>query len=155
MNPLSFEEALEHICAEDERYDPDAYRFIRDALDYTIRLLDKPRAGQGRHVSGHELLDGIRHYALAEFGPMALRVLHTWGLRETGDFGEIVFHLVDLGVLGRTEEDRREDFSGGYDFDEAFGAPFRPVADATIEDHRPGRSAARPKPRGNQQGEPS
>ena len=130
MNPLSFEEAIEQICAEDSRYDAEAYRFVRDALDYTIRLLEKPKTGMGRHVSGQELLGGIRQYALSEYGPMTLRVLRTWGLRATEDFGEIIFNLVDLGVLGRTDEDNREDFAGGYEFEQAFAAPFRPASRA-------------------------
>ena len=126
MNPVSFEEAVENICAEDNRYAPEAYRFVREALDAAIRLYEKPRAGRERHVTGHELLEGIRRHALSEFGPMSFRVLTTWGLHRTDDFGDIVFNLVDRGVLGRTDKDRREDFSGGYDFSRAFKTPFQP-----------------------------
>ncbi len=127
MNPLSFEEAVERICVEDNRYAPEAYRFVREALDTAIRLYEKPRSGRERHVTGHELLEGIRRHALSEYGPMAFRVLTTWGLHRTDDFGEIVFNLVARGVLGRTDKDRREDFSGGYDFFHAFKTPFQPA----------------------------
>jgi uncharacterized repeat protein (TIGR04138 family) len=62
---------------------------------------------------------------MKEYGPMALSVLNHWGIQSTMDFGEVVFHLVDKGVLGKTEDDRREDFADGYSFDEAFRKPFR------------------------------
>ncbi len=153
MNPLSFEEAIEQICAADQRYDAEAYRFVRDALDFTIRLLEKPRTGASRHVSGRELLNGIRRYALSEYGPMSLRVLRTWGLHATEDFGEIIFNLVDLGVLGRTDEDRREDFANGYAFEQAFVAPFRPASGATSK-APPGDSTVHPPP-GRNKGDPT
>ena len=127
MRKLSFNEALTQILREDKRYDEQAYHFLREALDFTIKLLAKPAGGPGRHVSGAELLDGVRQYALQEFGPMAKTVLNRWGLRRCEDVGEIVFNLVGKGVLGKTEQDRKEDFAGGYDFDTAFRVPFRPA----------------------------
>jgi uncharacterized repeat protein (TIGR04138 family) len=72
------------------------------------------------------LLGGIREYALEQFGPMAYTVLDRWGIKKCEDFGDIVFLLVDYGVLGKTEHDRREDFAGGYDFKDAFVRPFEP-----------------------------
>ncbi len=96
---------------------------MRAGLDYTVRRLDKPR-----HVSGQELLDGLREFALEEFGPMAQTVLGGWGVRRTEDFGEIVFNLVEAGLLGKTDQDSRADFANGYDFDDAFRNPFRPSA---------------------------
>ena len=128
MKQVRFEEALEHILERDERYSADAYGFVREALDHAIELHEKPRKGAARHVSGQELLAGIRDYALREFGPMAMTVLHRWGVHRCEDFGEIVFNLVKEGVLGKTDEDSRADFRGGYDFDEAFRAPFRDSA---------------------------
>jgi uncharacterized repeat protein (TIGR04138 family) len=86
-----------------------------------VRCLEKPR-----HVSGQELLAGIREFALAEFGPMAKTVLNSWGITRTEDFGEIVFNMVEIGLLGRTDKDSREDFANGYDFEEAFRKPFLP-----------------------------
>jgi len=125
MKKVNFQEALLGILDRDPRYAEDAYHFLREALDFTIKLLEKPVEGPGRHVSGQELLEGIRQFTLKEFGPMALRVLNTWGIRRTDDFGEMVFNMVGAGILGKTDEDRREDFAGGYDFDAAFAKPFR------------------------------
>jgi uncharacterized repeat protein (TIGR04138 family) len=101
---------------------------VREALDHTIQSLSKPKTGPDRHVSGHELLDGIRVFACEQFGPLTKTVLNRWGIRETADFGEIVFNLVDKGILGKTDDDRREDFRNGYDFEEAFVHPFLPSA---------------------------
>ncbi len=126
MRETAFMEAIKRICDNDPRYDMEAYIFIREGLDYTIRMLQKPEKGPARHVSGQELMEGIRQYALTEFGPMALKVLNSWGIEKTDDFGEVVFNLVQSGELGKTEEDRREDFKGGYDFQEAFAKPFLP-----------------------------
>jgi len=143
MKHTDFNEALRNILGRDNRYAPDAYLFLREALDFTIKLLQKPDKGPARHVSGAELLDGIRQYALQEFGPLALRVLNHWGVKRCEDFGEIVFNLVEAGALGKTDEDRREDFAGGYDFERAFTVPFRPEAPAT-----PARRAARTTKKG-------
>jgi uncharacterized repeat protein (TIGR04138 family) len=130
MKQTDFHEALRKILEHDTRYAPDAYLFLREALDFTIKLLKKPDKGPTRHVSGAELLDGIRQFALQEYGPVTLRVLQHWGVRRCEDFGEIVFNLVESGALGKTEEDRREDFAGGYDFERVFAVPFRPEAPA-------------------------
>lgn len=127
MKKVNFQEALASILDRDPRYAEEAYHFVREALDFTIKMLDKPVEGPGRHVSGQELLEGIRQYALKEFGPMAIRVLHHWGIRKTDDFGEMVFNMVGAGILGKTDQDRKEDFHGGFDFDSAFAKPFRPA----------------------------
>ncbi len=127
MKKVNFTEALEQILRDDPRYDFQAYVFIREALDFTIKMLSKPVEGPGRHVSGAELLEGIRQYALQEFGPITKTVLNRWGITKCVDFGDLVFNLVEKGVLGKTDQDRKEDFSGGYDFDEAFRAPFKPA----------------------------
>lgn len=127
-NRESFEQALETVVREDPRYPAEAYVFVCEALDFTMRQLAKPAAGPARHVTGQELLEGIRQYALREFGPAAGLVMNHWRLTRCEDFGELVFNLVDRGLLGKTEQDRREDFAGGYDFDAAFRQPFRPAA---------------------------
>ncbi len=116
------EELLEPILKRDPRYTEQAYFFVRDALDHTVRQLEAPR-----HVSGKELLDGIRKYALGEYGPLTKRVLTEWGINECVDFGHIVFNLVNEGLLGKTDGDSIEDFMEGYDFAEAFEHPFRPT----------------------------
>lgn len=121
MKHPNTDELLQTVLARDPRYTPEAYAFVRAGLDYTVRRLEKPR-----HVSGQELLDGIREFALAEFGPMTHTVLNSWGIRRTEDVGEIVFNMVETGLLGKTDKDSRADFANGYDFDEAFRKPFRP-----------------------------
>jgi len=123
---MRFEEAVLRIVEEDPRFAPDAYQFVREALDDGTALFKKTAVGVGRHLSGGELLEAFRRRALSQFGPMSARVLKTWGVTRTEDVGDIVFHLVDIGVLGKTSDDRPEDFQNGYSFDEAFEAPFRP-----------------------------
>jgi len=127
MQKLNFAEAVDEIVRAEGRYDRDAYYFVREGLDFTIKMLKKDSRGAGRHVSGQELLDGLRRYALDQFGPMAKTVLAHWGVKHCEDFGEIVFCMVDKGILGKTEQDTREDFKSGYDFDEAFVKPYQPA----------------------------
>ncbi|HEX5131154.1 MAG TPA: Minf_1886 family protein [Candidatus Krumholzibacteria bacterium] len=106
MNPhLDFWEAVQRIRAGDPRYAPDAYAFVMESLDYTVRALD-----ERRHISGAELVDGLCRAARERFGMLAYTVLERWGLRSGSDIGEIVFQLVAVGVLSRREEDAREDF---------------------------------------------
>jgi len=115
-NPLNILEKLENIVEQDARYNLDAYSFVLEALNYTVRSLKK-----SRHVTGRELLEGIKQYAKAQFGPLAHTVLEHWGLKQTQDFGHIVFNLVEAKILSKTEEDSIEDFKNGYDFKEVFG----------------------------------
>ena len=91
------------------------------------------------------MLDGFRELALKEFGPLALTVLDTWGVRRCEDVGEMVFNLIGVGAFGSTAEDSKEDFAGGYDFAEAFRRPFLPSAGtpAAIPPPRKPRAAAR------------
>ena len=124
MKPSKLDEVLDQILEEDSRYAREAYGFLAEALESTMHFMKKPASGPERHVSGQELLDGIRQFALRQYGPMSKELLAYWGVRRCEDFGEIVFHLVDKGVLGKTEKDSRDDFKGGYDFDEAFAKPF-------------------------------
>ena len=133
MQTVSFEQIVDKIVSQDPRYHRDAYDFVREALDHTQKLIHKdPRTDQPkkeRHVSGQQLLAGIRDYALEQFGPMVPTVFEEWGVRRCEDFGEIVFNLVDNGngLFGKTEQDSRADFAGGYDFAEAFRKPFLPA----------------------------
>ncbi|MCX5693028.1 MAG: hypothetical protein NTX47_05025 [Candidatus Omnitrophica bacterium] len=107
--------ALLTILDKDKRYDSEAYSFIMASLGYTMKKLK--RKG---HVTGQELSDGVKDYCLEQFGPLARLVLEKWGIKSTNDFGEIVFNLINSGLLGKTEEDRKEDFHDRYDFKEAF-----------------------------------
>lgn len=126
MHELNFDLKVDQIVARDLRYRREAYAFVREALDFTQKLVTRENQKRIRHVTGQELLDGIRQFALKEFGPMAATVLEEWGITSCPDFGEIVFNMVDVGLLARTEEDRREDFQNGYDFTTAFRKPFLP-----------------------------
>lgn len=126
MQTPNLEDVLDEIVARDPRYDRAAYLFVREALEFTQKRVQRAAKGRLRHVTGQELLEGIRAYALEEFGPMAKLVLNEWGIHTCEDFGEIVFNMVDAQVLAKTDQDSREDFRDGYDFDEAFCQPFRP-----------------------------
>ncbi len=129
QNP-DFSEIVALICKEDPRFDRKAYDFVRLGLDHTVKELkkkDAARAERSRHVSGPELLDGLRVYALDQFGPLAKTVLNTWGVQQCRDFGAIVFNLIEYNVFSKTENDRREDFADRFDFDEAFVKPFQPA----------------------------
>lgn len=127
MQELTFDTTLDLILAKDTRYQRDAYHFVKDALDHTQKLVLRQNREQMRHVSGQELLNGIRDYALAQFGPMTKMVFEEWGIKRCEDFGEIVFNMVEIGLLGKTEKDSRADFANGYSFDEAFRKPFLPA----------------------------
>ena len=127
MQGINFDEMLDKIIARDPRYPREAYNFVREGLDHTQKMIGKlPKNDLPRHVSGRQLLDGIRDHALRQFGPMTITVLHEWGLRRCEDFGEIVFNMVENSLLAKTDSDTREDFKGGYTFEEAFRKPFLP-----------------------------
>lgn len=104
-------------------YPPAAYAFVQEGLRHTCdRLLqhDRDTLGIGHHVSGQELCMGLRDLAIERFGVLARTVLEVWHIRRTNDFGEIVFALVEAGLLRKTDEDAIEDFEDVFDFDEAF-----------------------------------
>jgi len=126
MKDVDFDEAIEQTAARDPRYHRNAYVFLREALTHTQKMAGKPGHDEIRHVSGQELLSGIRELALRQFGPMSLTVLDEWGVKRCEDFGEIVFNMIECGLLAKTEKDSRDDFKGGYDFQEAFREPFLP-----------------------------
>lgn len=125
---LDLETAIRRkIIDRDPRFELGAYIFLYEALAFTQKDLGrngKDLPPEGRHVSGAELLEGIRKYAADLFGPLAPMVFKSWGLRDSSDFGEIVFNLVEGGLLGKTDQDRREDFHGGFDLEHAFDGPY-------------------------------
>ena len=130
MQDLDFNEVVELIHKEDPRFDRKAYTFIRHGLDQTVKELRKKyseRAQRSQHVTGPELLDGLRVYALEQYGPLAKTVLNSWGITHCTDFGDLVFNLIEYNVFSKTENDRREDFSDIYTFDDAFVKPFLPA----------------------------
>jgi len=128
MQEINFDEMLDAIVERDPRFSREAYHFLREALDFTQKFISKENKGAIRHVTGQELLDGLRQFALHQFGPMTMTVLEEWGIRHCRDFGDIVFNMVESGLLAKTEKDTRDDFQAGYDFTEAFRKPFWPEA---------------------------
>lgn len=138
MEPVNLDKLIDEIVERDPRYHREAYLFVREALDYTQKNL--VRAGKEaarsetapelpggiRHVRGPELLDGIRAYGLQLYGPMTMLVFGEWGIQRCEDFGEIVFNMVESGLLAKTDQDTREDFKGGYEFSDAFRKPYLP-----------------------------
>ena len=111
----SFLSKIEKVIEENNQYKFEAYSFVMAGLHHTVSKLDKTR-----HVTGRELAEGIREYVLEQFGPLARTVLEYWGIRETLDFGKIVFALVEVGILRKQPEDKLEDFEKIYDFETAF-----------------------------------
>ncbi len=129
-----FDEAIDQVLERDARFDRAAYHFLRDALDFTLKVRRKASGAQASakpcsvkdHITGAQLLDGIRQHALKSYGPMVTTVFEYWGVRRTEDFGAMVFSLVEVGIFGKTETDTIEDFKNVYSFHDAFVAPFQP-----------------------------
>ncbi len=122
LNDILFE-----ICEQDPRYKDDAYEFVLEALSYTQKKLRR-----SRHVTGKELLEGIKELLIEKFGPLTLAVLQHWGIYTTEDFGHIVFNMVDKKVLSKTEEDNIESFKNVYDFETVFTKGYRDRLDKQI-----------------------
>lgn len=112
---FSFLESVDKIIEKDSRYDSQAYLFVMNALNFTVK-----KSGKRRHITGRELSEGIRLYAIEQFGSMARAVFEHWGVQNTQDFGNIVFNMIKAKLLSKTEEDSIEDFKDIYDFKEAF-----------------------------------
>ena len=122
----SFNEIVEQIIERDPRYGKEAYIFLKEALEFTIKQKKRGKTESGSHVNAEELLDGFRQLALKEFGPMAMTVLEYWGIGASRDVGQMVFNLIGAGVFGKKESDSLEDFDQALDFHIAFVAPFEP-----------------------------
>jgi uncharacterized repeat protein (TIGR04138 family) len=125
MSAGEFWVAVERIRAGDQRYARDAYAFVMDGLDHTVSALE-----ERRHVSGQELLEGLCVFARDRFGMLAFDVLNSWGITSGRDVGEIVFHLIDAGILSRQEEDAREDFDTPLDLKRALEDSYFDLTDA-------------------------
>ena len=134
MNFDHFSATVDTIIAADSRYERDAYLFVRDALEHTTKQKKQARAEMAaeHHVSGQQLLEGVRLYALQQFGPMVPTVFEHWRVRSCEDIGAIVFNLIEAREFGKSEQDTLEDFRRGYDFDDAFVKPFRPEAQTPV-----------------------
>ena len=110
-----FYEIVDSICLKDSRYKPDSYEFVMQALSFTQKKIDRDG-----HITGKELLEGIRELALEQFGPMAKTVITHWGISKTEDFGNIVFNMIEKSLLSKTEADSIGDFNAVFDFETAF-----------------------------------
>ncbi len=121
-------QALDELLQNDSRYDREAYLFLKEALEFTVKQKRKARSSDVAHVTPAELMDGVRLYALREFGPMVPTVLDYWGVRTCGDIGELVFNLIHAGIFGKNDNDTIEDFQNGFEFHAAFVEPFLPAA---------------------------
>jgi uncharacterized repeat protein (TIGR04138 family) len=132
MQALPYEHAIESIVKRDPRFNPGAYIFLKEALDFTLQQVNDANQGKPRHVSGAELLGGFRDLALQQFGPMAITLLSEWGIHSTADVGDMVFLLIEEQVFGKQESDSKEDFVDVYTFQQAFAEPFLPRATTTL-----------------------
>ena len=133
---LDQDHPLVELLRRDRRYHRDAYFFVFEALRYAqeqmgIGGMISPLASdpdEERHVTGQQLCEAIRQYAVQQYGMLAKNVLNEWGVRTTGDFGEIVFNLIEIGQMKKTESDRRQDFENVFDFDDGLQDAFVPIA---------------------------
>ena len=129
-------EAMRDLLAEDQRYKIEAYQFIREALQYAHENLgldveEEVKPGEKptpRHVTGQQLCEACRLYAIEQYGYLAMIVLANWGIRSTSDFGELVYNLIRIEQMRKSDADRREDFDAVYDFEHAFEPEFEFVA---------------------------
>lgn len=123
------------LLERDSRYKLEAYQFVRDALAFAQ---DELGMGQQQpvsdeeddpppdaHLSGQQLCEAIRQLALEQFGLMSRVVFDSWGVHSTGDFGEIVYNLIEIGLMKKSAADRREDFNDVFEFETAFEREFK------------------------------
>jgi uncharacterized repeat protein (TIGR04138 family) len=119
----------DRVRSKSSGYPPEAFVFVQCGLRHTVEHLHGEDADDDspRHVSGQQLCMGLRDFALKQFGFLARTVLESWNIRRTEDFGRIVFILVETGVMRKSDEDCLDDFTGVFDFAEAFGAASEPI----------------------------
>lgn len=129
MNPISIQKLLQ----DDPRFKVEAYQFVRDALAYAHEVMkmsgaSDPDEGEGteeRHLTGQQLCEAIRQFALEQYGYMAKTVLNSWGIHSTGDIGDIVYNLIGIGAMKKSANDHREDFDDVYRFENVFELQFQ------------------------------
>jgi uncharacterized repeat protein (TIGR04138 family) len=142
MHPIHFEESVVSILGRERRYDGQAYFFLKESLDFTLKKFMEGTGGHGRHVSGKEFLEGFRDHALEQFGPMAATLMDEWGIKECRDVGNMVFQMIEEQVFGKQDSDRPEDFDDVFDFRKELREPFLPIRKATTGRAR--RTAGKP-----------
>lgn len=126
------------LLKDDPRFPLEAYQFVREALDHAQKTLrrdvsspsakvagKRPKSEDDRHLTGQQLCEAIRHYALEQYGFLALNVLRSWRIYSTGHFGDIVYNLIEIGEMKKSKRDRREDFDDVYDFERVFRREFQ------------------------------
>ena len=74
MAKINFPEVVEQICANDSRFSSDAYHFVQEGLNHTLKSLKRGGQHTHRHVSGQELLQGLAHRAVFLEGEFAQAV---------------------------------------------------------------------------------
>ncbi len=135
---------IHELLERDRRYRFEAYEFILDGLQYaqskvlaaaTAEESDEDSGDEGRHVTGQQLCEAILEYALDLYGMTAKCVLQHWGIRSTRDIGEIVFNMIEIERMKKTDRDRIEDFDDVFDFEEAFRPGFRATMTKPSEGH--------------------
>lgn len=121
MTELAFRDGvMDRIRLRESRFDERAYLFVLAALEFV-----QQRLPERRHLTGRELAEGCRDLALARYGVLARTVLEHWGIRCSADFGEVVFTLVDTGLLMSQPHDNKADFIDVFDFHQAFDQAYR------------------------------
>ena len=119
------------LLQTDLRYQLHAYQFVRDSLAYAQEVMpndkseSKSETENEPHLTGQQLCEAIRLFAIDQFGYMSKTVLNNWGIKGTGDFGEIVYNLIDIGMMKKSETDEREHFADVYSFEKAFVEDFQ------------------------------
>lgn len=130
---------LRALALRDGRYRPEALHFLFESLETAVRLAGKDaELGVERHVTGQELVAGLAAHAREVFGPLAPQVWRSWGIQRPLDWGQIVFLLVDEGLLRRQDSDTLADFEGELDFEREFVQGYRPALPRAL-DPRGGR----------------
>ena len=132
MQKERLDQAIIRIISKDKRFNPEAYFFLKEALDYTTQEISSKVRGNSKHVSAMQLLHGFRDLALTEFGPMAATLFDEWGIKSCADIGDMVFLLIQEGVFGKQDNDRREDFEEIFSFEKVFVDPFLPQSDGKV-----------------------
>ena len=127
MNPESYDDIVTRIYDADNRFDPEAYYYLRDVIDRTSQKLGRTGpSAKNRHVTGRELSEGFRDCMLEDFGPMAATLAEEWGVAQSEDIGSMVYNLIEAGAFGKTPEDKKSDFNGIFNLLEALEKPYRP-----------------------------
>ena len=118
--------SLDEIVDAVGLYPREAFKFVQAGLAYTVdRIHEQTPEDESHHVSGQQLSEGLRDFALLQWGMLAQTVLRRWNITSTYDFGRIVFALVEHGHMAKTDEDTVDDFRNVYDFKTAFGSGYK------------------------------